>query len=156
MPRAQLYEWLGVDHQSIRARDVAVFGRIATAKMRTIVALIHLTEHMTGHAAAAQGFDAAKWVCGWLNWPNPALGGVKPHELLDTRANQATLRRLLVQSATGVFVQPGKPSGIRNREHAPLKVLDHPSCTVHFASHRRSQVASSSIIEFTVQEGAVV
>ncbi|WP_460534062.1 antitoxin Xre/MbcA/ParS toxin-binding domain-containing protein [Chitinimonas naiadis] len=30
------------------------------------------------------GFDAAKWLDDWVRQPVPALGGVRPIELLDT------------------------------------------------------------------------
>lgn len=64
--------------------------------------LVGQVEAMVEDAGESDGFDAPEWLSVWLREPLPALGGVKPIDLLDTIEGQALLSKTLsqIQSAT--------------------------------------------------------
>ena len=51
----------------------------------------------------AKEFDAAKWLGRWIERPQPALGGRKPADLLDTPTGADVVTRLLGSVASGAY-----------------------------------------------------
>ena len=51
----------------------------------------------------AVAFDAARWLGIWIERPQPALGGRKPADLLDTPAGADVVARLLGSVASGAY-----------------------------------------------------
>lgn len=51
----------------------------------------------------AQGFDAAAWMSHWLNAPLPALGGLRPIDLMDTMEGQAMVSNALAKVQSGAY-----------------------------------------------------
>ena len=49
------------------------------------------------------GFNAAGWMARWLTEPLPALGGVRPVELMDTMEGQALVSSVLAKLQTGAY-----------------------------------------------------
>ena len=54
-------------------------------------------------AAAAADFDTGRWLGEWLERPQPALGGRKPAELVDTPTGLAVVTRLLGAIESGAY-----------------------------------------------------
>jgi putative toxin-antitoxin system antitoxin component (TIGR02293 family) len=54
-------------------------------------------------AAEAKDFDAAKWLGRWLEIPQPALGGRKPSELLDTPTGLDVVLKVLGAIESGAY-----------------------------------------------------
>lgn len=54
-------------------------------------------------APDSMDFDVAKWLCKWLELPQPALGGRSAEELLDTPAGLEVVTRLLGALESGAF-----------------------------------------------------
>jgi hypothetical protein len=54
-------------------------------------------------APEAKGFDAEKWLARWIETPQPALGGRKPSELLDTPQCAEAVLRLLGAIESGAY-----------------------------------------------------
>lgn len=54
-------------------------------------------------AAQAEGFDAAKWLGQWIERPQPALGGRKPADLIDTPTGVEVVARLLGSIESGAY-----------------------------------------------------
>ncbi|MFD2378608.1 antitoxin Xre/MbcA/ParS toxin-binding domain-containing protein [Ottowia pentelensis] len=52
---------------------------------------------------APADFSAARWFAGWMAQPVAALGGLCPHELLDTADGREALGTLLLQMQSGVY-----------------------------------------------------
>lgn len=50
-----------------------------------------------------QGFKPAKWFGEWIAQPQPALGGRRPEELLDTSDGRDLVARLLDQMQSGAY-----------------------------------------------------
>jgi uncharacterized protein (DUF2384 family) len=51
----------------------------------------------------AKGFDAAKWLGRWLEQPQPALGGRKAADLIDTPTGVEVVARLLGSIESGAY-----------------------------------------------------
>ena len=73
----------------------AVFGQLL-AKAQELAA-------QSTHPDAAT-FDTARWLGGWIRKPQPALGGRRPEELLDTPTGQAAVMRVLGAMESGAFL----------------------------------------------------
>ena len=54
-------------------------------------------------APQAASFDTAKWLGQWIERPQPALGGHKPSELLDTPTGVAMVTKLLGAIRSGAY-----------------------------------------------------
>ncbi len=58
---------------------------------------------MVEESGQPQGFDAAAWVAGWMDRPVPALGGMKPAEMMDTAEGQSIVANLLSRAQTSAY-----------------------------------------------------
>lgn len=65
--------------------------------------LVGQVESIVAESGNPDGFDAAKWVAGWLEKPSPALGGEKPSAYLDTVSGQEMISDLLAKIQTGAY-----------------------------------------------------
>ncbi len=70
-----------------------------------IAKLFGMAQEIVGNstAAAAKDFNTAKWLGQWLEKPQPALGGRKPAELIDTPTGLAVVARLLGAIESGAY-----------------------------------------------------
>lgn len=70
-----------------------------------IVKLLAMAEEIVANstAAEAKNFDAAKWLGQWIERTQPALGGRKPAELLDTPTGLDVVARLLGSIESGAY-----------------------------------------------------
>lgn len=51
----------------------------------------------------AEDFDAEAWLRDWLQRPQPALGGARPMERLDTAQGRESVRRVLGAILSGSY-----------------------------------------------------
>ncbi|MCU0756556.1 MAG: DUF2384 domain-containing protein [Xanthomonadales bacterium] len=65
--------------------------------------LIELVEEIVKEGEGPPDFDAAAWLGAWLQVPLPALGHVRPLDLLDTAEGVRLLLQQLRQSQTGAY-----------------------------------------------------
>ncbi|MFD2452378.1 antitoxin Xre/MbcA/ParS toxin-binding domain-containing protein [Ideonella paludis] len=67
--------------------------------------LLGMAQEMLAQSTApeAEGFDSAKWLGQWLERPQPALGGRKPADLLDTPTGLKVVTRLLGAIHSGAY-----------------------------------------------------
>ena len=49
-------------------------------------------------------FDSVRWFAGWIEGPQPALGGLTPAELLDTPVGRQMVGRLLGAMGSGAYL----------------------------------------------------
>lgn len=49
------------------------------------------------------GFDLDQWLQEWLERPQPALGGARPVQLLDSAEGQESVRRVLGALLSGAY-----------------------------------------------------
>jgi putative toxin-antitoxin system antitoxin component (TIGR02293 family) len=66
--------------------------------------LVGQLEAIVQDSGTAQGFDATAWMSRWLNEPLPALGGVRPIDLMDTMEGQGVVSTALAQVQSGAYV----------------------------------------------------
>jgi putative toxin-antitoxin system antitoxin component (TIGR02293 family) len=50
-----------------------------------------------------EGFDAAAWMSRWLNDPLPALGGMRPVDLMDTEEGRTLVSTTLAKLQSGAY-----------------------------------------------------
>ena len=92
-----------VDFPQEEAR--AAISRDAATAVATvwIDRLLPIAQEMVANskAARARGYDAAKWLGVWIERPQPALGGRKPADLIDTPTGIEVVARLLGSIESG-------------------------------------------------------
>ena len=76
-------------------------GRAALGMARLLGIAKEIVESST--APEAKGFDSAKWLGQWLETPQPALGGRRPAELIDTPTGLAVVAKLLGSIESGAY-----------------------------------------------------
>jgi putative toxin-antitoxin system antitoxin component (TIGR02293 family) len=65
--------------------------------------LVGQLEAMLEESGEPDQFDAPAWLSQWLREPVPALGGVRPIDLLDTMEGQSLVSRALGQIQSGAY-----------------------------------------------------
>lgn len=70
-----------------------------------VVKLLAMAKEMMAHSTSsqAQRFDTATWLGQWIERPQPALGGRRPADLLDTPTGYEVVARLLGSIESGAF-----------------------------------------------------
>jgi uncharacterized protein (DUF2384 family) len=73
---------------------------LGTAKLiGTVQAMLDDSTHPD-----AKKLDAAKWLGQWIEQPQPALGGQKPADMMDTPTGMAMVSRVLGAIASGAYL----------------------------------------------------
>ena len=65
--------------------------------------LVGQLQAMVEDSGEPAGFDAAAWLSQWLREPIPALGGIRPVDLMDTMEGQALVSQTLAQMEGGAY-----------------------------------------------------
>lgn len=65
--------------------------------------LIGQVEIMVAESGDPSGFNAARWVAGWLEQPVPALNNAKPADFMDTIEGQQLVSSLLGKVQSGAY-----------------------------------------------------
>jgi len=70
-----------------------------------MIKLLGMAQDIVSNSTAdeAHNFDAAKWLGQWIELPQPALGGRKPAELIDTPTGIEMVARLLGAIQSGAY-----------------------------------------------------
>lgn len=86
------------------ANDEPVTGHSGQAAL-ALTKLVALANEIIAESTdpGANDFDAAKWLGTWIERPQPALGGRKPADLLDTPTGADVVTRLLGSVASGAY-----------------------------------------------------
>lgn len=86
------------------AADEMVDGRAGQAAIG-MVKLLGLAQAIVSDSTAdgAESFDAVRWLGQWIERPQPALGGRKPADLLDTPTGVDMVMRLLGALQSGAY-----------------------------------------------------
>lgn len=83
------------------ARNERIDGAAAIALARLLAIANEIVEDST--APEAKKFNTAKWLGQWIERPQPALGGRKPSELLDTPTGVSMVTKLLGAIRSGAY-----------------------------------------------------
>ena len=101
----RLLPTLGIAQATV-SRKVRLGQRLSTddgERALGMAKLIGQVEAMVQQSGDPTGFDAAKWLAGWLDEPVPALGGRTPSSLMDTAEGQAMVSGLLARMQSGAY-----------------------------------------------------
>ncbi|MDP3746717.1 MAG: DUF2384 domain-containing protein [Phenylobacterium sp.] len=87
-------------------RKVATNQALSTAESERVIGMAKLVgqvEAMVEEMGDPTGFNASAWLSRWLKEPLPALGAVRPMDLMDTMEGQALVSSLLAQAGSGAY-----------------------------------------------------
>lgn len=107
MPSSRLFTILGIPKATAEKKAAAgewvkgSGGQAAVGMMRLLCMAQEIAENST--ANQARGFDSAKWLGQWIERPQPALGGRKPADLIDTPTGIDLVARLLGSIESGAY-----------------------------------------------------
>jgi putative toxin-antitoxin system antitoxin component (TIGR02293 family) len=65
--------------------------------------LVGQLEAMIQDSGEPAGFDARAWMAQWLSEPLPALGGVRPADMMDTMEGQGLVSAALAKIQSGAY-----------------------------------------------------
>jgi putative toxin-antitoxin system antitoxin component (TIGR02293 family) len=107
VPSSRIYTILGLPKATAEKKAAAgelvngTGGQAAVGMIR----LLGIAQEMVRNSTAVQakGFDAAKWLGRWLEQPQPALGGRKAADLIDTPTGVEVVARLLGSIESGAY-----------------------------------------------------
>lgn len=68
-----------------------------------IASLVGQVERTVRDSGETDGFEAAKWVAGWLDRPHAALGGERPGTFMDTAEGRRIVSDLVAQMQSGAY-----------------------------------------------------
>jgi putative toxin-antitoxin system antitoxin component (TIGR02293 family) len=107
IPAARVFTMLGVPKATAEKKALhgAIVsgsgGQAAIAIAKLLGAAKSIVENST--SPEAKDFDSAKWLGKWLERPQPALGGRKPADLIDTPTGVEVVTRLLGAIESGAY-----------------------------------------------------
>lgn len=104
VPYTHLAETIGIPKATAarkQAKGEMIDGAAAIALARLLALANEIVEDST--SADARKFDTARWLGQWIERPQPALGGRKPSELLDTPTGVSMVTRLLGAIRSGTY-----------------------------------------------------
>lgn len=105
VPRETLYATLGLARATV-SRKLQAGQRLNPDESERVLGLLRLvgqTDALVAESGRPDGFDAARWVAKWLERPVPALGGVRPADLMDTGEGRALVANLLACMQSGAY-----------------------------------------------------
>ena len=107
MPASRVFGMLGVPRATGEAKAAkgellaGTGGQAAVGFIKLLGIAQEIVNNST--AEAAKGFDAAKWLGQWIERPQPALGGRKPADMIDTRTGVEVVAKLLGAIESGAY-----------------------------------------------------
>jgi putative toxin-antitoxin system antitoxin component (TIGR02293 family) len=101
----RLYETLGLARATLvrKAKEDKLMSSAESERALGLARLIGQAEEMVSRSGDPDGFDAARWIAGWLQQPNPALGGKRPEQWMDTAVGRELVSETLARLETGAY-----------------------------------------------------
>lgn len=105
LPKEYLIEMLGLPRATVdrKARATQVLTVAQSELVLGCAKLIGQVQVMVEQSGDPAGFNAAEWLGEWLERPQPALGGKRPAQYLDTNEGQQLLATLLARAQSGAY-----------------------------------------------------
>lgn len=103
--RESLMATLGLARATLsrKARADLALAPDESERVLGVEAMIGQVQAMVGDSGDPAGFDAPRWLGGWIHAPLPALGGAAPASYLDTVEGQKLVARLLAMMQSGAY-----------------------------------------------------
>ena len=107
LPISRMFDILGVPKATARKKAAAgehLDGCAGQSAVR-IVKLLGIAQNIVSNSTAveAKNFDSIQWLGQWIERPQPALGGRKPADLIDTPTGGWIVARLLGSLESGAY-----------------------------------------------------
>lgn len=107
IPAQRFFNYLRIPKataQRKKAKNAIVNGHAGQTALG-MARLAAMAQDMVKESTApeAQGFDAVRWLGQWIERPQPALGGQRPADLLDTPTGVDLVARLLGAIQSGAY-----------------------------------------------------
>lgn len=101
----KLYSTLGLARATVnrKLREQQVLNQDESERVLGIARLVGQVDQIVKESGNPQNFDAAKWVAAWLARPQPALGGKRPAELMDTADGRSIVSDLIARMQSGAY-----------------------------------------------------
>jgi putative toxin-antitoxin system antitoxin component (TIGR02293 family) len=107
LPAARVFAMLGVPKATAekKAMQGAIVGGSGGQAAIAVAKLLGTAKAIVENSTSpeAKGFDSAKWLGQWLERPQPALGGRKPADLIDTPTGVEVVAKLLGAIESGAY-----------------------------------------------------
>jgi putative toxin-antitoxin system antitoxin component (TIGR02293 family) len=105
IPSGRISAVLGIPVSTLN-RKAKVAQKLSTDEGERVLGLAKLVgqvQAMVEDSGDPKGFDARAWTAHWLNTPLPALGGVRPVDLMDTMEGQGLVSETLARIQSGAY-----------------------------------------------------
>lgn len=101
----QLMRNLGLPRATVdrKAKERKTLSPEQTERVVGLSKLVGQVQTIVAQSGEPKGFDAAHWVGEWLERANPALGGRRPADLMDTAEGQEVVGSLLARLQSGAY-----------------------------------------------------
>lgn len=105
IPKDKLYTTIGLARATVnrKLREQQVLSQDESERVLGIARLVGQVSTMVKESGNPRGFNAAKWVARWLDQPQPALGGKRPAELMDTADGRSIVSDLVARMQSGAY-----------------------------------------------------
>ena len=108
VPRIRIFEMMNLPRATMEKKisDDEVLTGVANSRALNLLRLLaHAREILKDSTSAeAARFDVARWLGRWIETPQPALGGKKPADLLDTEIGASMVERTLGAVRSGAYL----------------------------------------------------
>lgn len=103
--KEKLYATVGLTRATVdrKVQNDGLLNADESERVMGIARLVGQVQTMVEESGNPEGFEAAKWLAGWLDRPLPALGGKPPAEFMDTADGRALVSDLLAQQQSGAY-----------------------------------------------------
>jgi putative toxin-antitoxin system antitoxin component (TIGR02293 family) len=107
LPTTRIFAILGVPKATAEKKAASgefvtgAGGQAAIGMIKLLGIARDIVDNST--AEGARNFDSAKWLGEWIERPQPALGGRKPSDLIDTPTGVEVVARLLGSIESGAY-----------------------------------------------------
>jgi putative toxin-antitoxin system antitoxin component (TIGR02293 family) len=108
VPRVRMFKMMDLPRATMEKKiaDNELLTGVANRRALNLLRLLaHARDILKDSTApGAARFDAARWLGRWIETPQPALGGRKPAELLDTEVGASMVDRALGAMRSGAYL----------------------------------------------------
>jgi putative toxin-antitoxin system antitoxin component (TIGR02293 family) len=105
LSKEKLYQTIGVAKATMtrKIKKAQVLDKDESERALGMAVLLGQVESMVAESGNPRGFNAATWVADWLDRPQPALGGRRPGQLMDTADGRVLVSDLLSRMQSGAY-----------------------------------------------------
>jgi len=103
--KSQLYRTIGIARATAdrKLRQQKVLSQDESERVLGIASLVGQVERVVRESGEPEGFNAATWTASWLERPQPALGGRRPGEFMDSAEGRAMVTNLVARMQSGAY-----------------------------------------------------